>query len=103
MRGLGSYGPEYHQDRVPVRKAQVVEGHAVRQLYLTAGATDYAMESGDDELMAAMQRLWHDLAARKTLPHRRVWRAPHGRILWRRLRAALARPATAKRAPPSPG
>jgi DUF1680 family protein len=66
MHGYGIFGPEYHQDRLPVRKAEVVEGHAVRQLYLTSGATDYALETGDLEMMAAMHRLWHDMAARKT-------------------------------------
>src|SRR5207248_1039598 len=40
MVGLPPYGPEYQQDRVPVREAEQVEGHAVRQLYLAAGVTD---------------------------------------------------------------
>lgn len=59
------YGPEYHQDRVPVRQAEVVEGHAVRQLYLTAGVTDLYLETGEAALLEAMQRLWRDMTGRK--------------------------------------
>jgi DUF1680 family protein len=66
MRGdRWHYGPEYHQDRVPVREATIVEGHAVRQLYLTAGATDLYLETGDQTLLDAMGRLWHDMTTRK--------------------------------------
>jgi DUF1680 family protein len=64
-RGGRHFGPEYHQDRVPVRDASIVEGHAVRQLYLTAGVTDLYLEAGDPALMAAMHRLWQDMTARK--------------------------------------
>jgi DUF1680 family protein len=65
MRGLGRYGPEYHQDRVPVRDSSVVEGHAVRQLYLTAGVTDLFLETGEAALFDAMLRQWHDMTAHK--------------------------------------
>ncbi|MGE5225060.1 MAG: glycoside hydrolase family 127 protein [Omnitrophica WOR_2 bacterium] len=66
MKGYGTFGPEYHQDRVPVRAAQVVEGHAVRQLYLNAGVTDIYLETGEPALLSAMQRLWQDMTAYKT-------------------------------------
>ncbi len=46
--------PVYLSDRVPVREAVSVEGHAVRALYLAAGATDVAIESGDGQLLAAL-------------------------------------------------
>ena len=65
MRGLGWYGPEYHQDRVPVHEASVVEGHAVRQLYLTAGVTDVYLETGEEALFEAVTRLWRDTTAGK--------------------------------------
>ncbi|MGA9349378.1 MAG: beta-L-arabinofuranosidase domain-containing protein [Anaerolineae bacterium] len=65
MRGYGRLGPEYHQDRVPVRQATVVEGHAVRQLYLTAGVTDVYLETGEQALFDALTRLWYDMTARK--------------------------------------
>jgi DUF1680 family protein len=66
MRGYGHFGPEYHQDRVPVREATIVEGHAVRQLYLTTGATDIYLETGEQALFDAIGRLWHDMTAHKT-------------------------------------
>ena len=65
MRGYGSFGPEYHQDRTPVREASVVEGHAVRQMYLNAGVTDVYLETGEAALIGAMRRLWRDMTTRK--------------------------------------
>lgn len=59
-------GPEYWQDHTPIRQADEVVGHAVRQLYLLAGAADLAAESGDTELRQSLERLWQDMAARKT-------------------------------------
>ncbi|WP_369188778.1 glycoside hydrolase family 127 protein [Streptomyces sp. R08] len=59
-------GPEYWQDHTPVHQADEVVGHAVRQLYLLAGAADLAAESGDIELRHALERLWQDMASRKT-------------------------------------
>ncbi|MEV8316632.1 beta-L-arabinofuranosidase domain-containing protein [Streptomyces sp. NPDC059900] len=59
-------GPAYWQDHLPVREAPTVTGHAVRQLYLLAGATDLAMESGDASLREALERLWHAMTAEKT-------------------------------------
>ena len=70
-RGRGSLiGPKmftdgYYQDRVPVREAAELEGHAVRQLYLTSGMTDVYLETGDTRLWEALMRLWDDLATRK--------------------------------------
>jgi DUF1680 family protein len=65
MAGYASYGPEYHQDHVPLRQAAAAEGHAVRQLYLTAGATDLFLETGERALWDAMLRLWDDIAGSK--------------------------------------
>ncbi|MGW0904789.1 glycoside hydrolase family 127 protein [Streptomyces sp. NPDC002853] len=59
-------GPAYWQDHLPLREAPTVTGHAVRQLYLLAGATDLAMETGDVTLREALERLWHSMAATKT-------------------------------------
>ncbi|MEU5312217.1 beta-L-arabinofuranosidase domain-containing protein [Streptomyces sp. NPDC021562] len=59
-------GAAYCQDRVPLRRATNVEGHAVRQLYLLAAAADLAAETGDDELRSAGERLWQAMTATKT-------------------------------------
>lgn len=65
--GHGLLGGEaYRQDRVPVREAENVEGHAVRQLYLLAAAADLATETGDAELRSAAERLWHAMTTTKT-------------------------------------
>ncbi|MFG1811550.1 glycoside hydrolase family 127 protein [Streptomyces sp. NPDC049040] len=65
--GHGVIGGEaYCQDRVPLREAENVEGHAVRQLYLLAAAADLASETGEAELRAAGERLWQAMTATKT-------------------------------------
>jgi len=70
-RGHGlmeSYGkePTYFSDRVPVREQTTVEGHAVRAVYLAAGAADVAIELGDAELLAALERQLAAMEATKT-------------------------------------
>ena len=69
--GWAATGPDprprsYYSDRVPVRQAVNVEGHAVRALYLAAGAADLAAETGDEELLAALERQWHAMVTAKT-------------------------------------
>ncbi|MFF4252409.1 glycoside hydrolase family 127 protein [Streptomyces sp. NPDC001663] len=59
-------GAVYWQDHVPVREATTVAGHAVRQLYLLAGATDLAAETGDADLRVSLERLWAAMAGTKT-------------------------------------
>ena len=70
-RGHGSladteFGRAYYQDDVPVRDATVLRGHAVRALYLAAGAVDVAVETGDEALLAAVVRQWEATVARRT-------------------------------------
>jgi DUF1680 family protein len=65
MRGHAGYGAVYQQDHAPVREANEVVGHAVRQLYLTAGVTDLYMEQGEPALIEAMHRLWNDMTRHK--------------------------------------
>jgi uncharacterized protein len=65
---LGShrFGQEYFQDDIPVRQATTMRGHAVRALYLAAGALDVATETGDDGLAAAVREQWANGVARRT-------------------------------------
>lgn len=56
----------YFQDDVPVRDADVWRGHAVRALYLAAGAVDVATETGDGELLGAVERQWKRSVSRRT-------------------------------------
>lgn len=60
------FGRAYYQDDLPVRRAPVLRGHAVRALYLAAGAVDVAVETGDDALLAAVVRQWEATVARRT-------------------------------------
>jgi DUF1680 family protein len=65
-RGYGLVGgDEYHQDHVPFRDATEVVGHAVRQVYLTAGAADIYTEVGDETIKAALDRLWDNMTQRR--------------------------------------
>jgi DUF1680 family protein len=62
----GEIGAAYFSDDVPVRESEVLRGHAVRALYLAAGAVDVAIESGDDELLDSVRRQWDNTVARRT-------------------------------------
>ncbi|KAK1182759.1 glycoside hydrolase family 127 protein [Streptomyces sp. NBS 14/10] len=61
-RGMGS---AYFQDHLPLRELPSVTGHAVRMVYLAAGATDVFRETGDRTLFDALRRLWDDMVATK--------------------------------------
>ncbi|MGW6129537.1 beta-L-arabinofuranosidase domain-containing protein [Cellulomonas sp. NPDC055163] len=58
LLGSGPFEPAYHQDHAPVRAVTEATGHAVRQLYLAAGVADLVAETGDQELLGALVRLW---------------------------------------------
>ncbi|MFC4616390.1 glycoside hydrolase family 127 protein [Cellulomonas algicola] len=60
------YGREYYQDDVPVRDATVLRGHAVRALYLAAGAVDVAVETGDETLLDVVRDQYERTLARRT-------------------------------------
>ena len=73
-RGHGLLGPAgldrfrgstFYSDRIPVRETTVPEGHAVRAVYLASGATDLAIETGDSELLAALQDQWQAMTETK--------------------------------------
>ncbi len=71
QRGHGWLGPgrynssAYYQDRVPVRDAMEIEGHAVRATYLTTGVTDLYLETGEQALFETLGRQWDDLVGHK--------------------------------------
>ncbi|KQO60050.1 glycoside hydrolase family 127 protein [Curtobacterium sp. Leaf261] len=66
LLGPIGYGPEYFQDDVPIREADVFRGHAVRALYLASGAIDVAVETGDTALAEAVERQWEHTVATRT-------------------------------------
>lgn len=59
-------GRAYFQDDVPVRAATALRGHAVRALYLAAGAVDVAVETGDQELLEIVADQWQRTIATRT-------------------------------------
>ncbi len=62
---LRVFPAEYFQDNAPFRELDSVTGHAVRMAYLAAGATDVALENGDETLLEASERLWRDMTRTK--------------------------------------
>jgi DUF1680 family protein len=64
-RGHGLIGGSpYHQDHKPIREIDRMIGHAVRHVYLNCGATDLAMEIGDEKLSGSMKRVWDQMVGR---------------------------------------
>ena len=55
----------YFSDRVPVRETTTPEGHAVRAVYLAAGAADVAAETADRDMVRALARQYEGMAAAK--------------------------------------
>ncbi|MBO3664639.1 glycoside hydrolase family 127 protein [Microbacterium stercoris] len=60
------HGRAYYQDDVAVREAEALRGHAVRANYLAASAVDVAIDTGDADLLAALERQWSRTIARRT-------------------------------------
>jgi DUF1680 family protein len=71
-RGRGTLKPvtlldaSYFQDDIPVRDADAWRGHAVRALYLAAGAVDVAVDTADTGLLEAVERQWMRSVERRT-------------------------------------
>jgi DUF1680 family protein len=66
-RTLEAFGGNatYLSDRVPVREATTVEGHAVRAVYLATGAADVAIETSDPVLLATLGTQYDHMAQTK--------------------------------------
>ena len=58
-------GSIYLLDHAPFREQREAVGHAVRALYLYAGATDLYMETGEPALLETLHALWEDVFTRK--------------------------------------
>jgi DUF1680 family protein len=59
-------GQAYFQDELPIAEASVLRGHAVRALYLTAGAVDAGVEQGDRDYLETLERQYRNTLARRT-------------------------------------
>ena len=56
---------EYMFSGEPFTSRTQLEGHAVRAMYASCGATDYYMETGDPAYLKTLETLWRDLVNRK--------------------------------------
>jgi DUF1680 family protein len=66
MRGRGILGGEaYNQDHLTFRDFTRMDGHAVRAVYLNAGATDLYAEAGEKALWETLERLWLNMTERQ--------------------------------------
>jgi DUF1680 family protein len=62
---LAEYDGTYWQDDARIRDHRVIAGHAVRALYLFAGALDVARETRDRSLQDAAERVWTNAVERR--------------------------------------
>jgi uncharacterized protein len=60
-----AFDTSYCQDHLPVREQSVAVGHAVRAMFLYSGMADVAYETGDQELLSALNRLHDSVALRR--------------------------------------
>jgi DUF1680 family protein len=56
---------QYMFSGIPFTSRTQFEGHAVRAMYASCGATDYYAETGDAAYRATLERLWQDLVSHK--------------------------------------
>lgn len=63
--GKGGAGTDDNQDVLPVGDQRRAVGHSVRANYLYAGMADYAVETGDAAVVAALDSIWDDLVSSK--------------------------------------
>jgi DUF1680 family protein len=67
VRGHGTIGGSpYHQDATPLREQTEMVGHAVRAVYLNAGAADLLAERDDPGLRTALDRMFANMTARRS-------------------------------------
>ena len=59
-----NYWKVHYQDEHPVRELETIAGHAVRAMYLYCGMADVAAYTGDEGLIAALDRLWDHVVNR---------------------------------------
>lgn len=60
----GKYEGTYSQAHIPLKDQKECVGHAVRGMYLYAGAADIANETGDSGITDALEALWQNMEKR---------------------------------------
>jgi len=74
----GDYDGQYAQAHAPLEDQDAVEGHAVRAMYFYSGVADLAAETGDDELLGHLERLWENMTTKRTYVTGGIGSAHHG-------------------------
>jgi len=67
------------QERVPLREETEAVGHAVLALYYYAGAADVYAETGENELIDALDRLWDNVTNKKMYVTGAIGQTHYGR------------------------
>lgn len=67
----------YNQSDVPVREQTVARGHAVRQVYMLAAMADAAVSTGDQELLAACERMFDNITQKQMYVTGAIGSTPH--------------------------
>lgn len=65
MRGAEPGGDDQNQDFTPLRREAFATGHAVTGPYLYGGAADIVAETGEEELLTAITRIWDNATQRR--------------------------------------
>ncbi len=78
MGGGPWFRHKYCQAHLPVRQQTTAEGHSVRAMYLYAGMADIARETGDQELLRALDVLWDNVTNKRMYVTGAVGSQSHG-------------------------
>jgi len=68
----------YWQDHTPVARQDEATGHAVRAGYLYAGMADVAALTGDQQYLAALDKIWNNVVGKKLYVQGGVGAVGHG-------------------------
>ena len=61
LRDSVKNGSDDNQDRIPLKEHEKIVGHAVRSNYLYAGVADLYAETGDEEYLSMLHKVWNNL------------------------------------------
>lgn len=68
----------YWQDNEPVTQQDEAEGHAVRAGYLYSGVADVVALTGDEKLLAAIDKIWQNTVSKKMYVQGGIGAVPSG-------------------------
>ena len=60
-----SIDAKYYQVHKPILEQDTAEGHAVRAMYLYTGVADVARETGNQQLVEVLDKLWHNVTRKR--------------------------------------